>query len=273
MAHITTRLAIAGTFASLFCSPVRAQVPIDRAWSTLEQGIKSDDVETRTHAVEALGLIPRNERARKLAETGLGDSDPAVRSSAATSLGQIGLTSATPQLEKALTDKEVEVVLAAAGALAALKDPAAYRVYYAVLTGQRKSGQPLLESQLKMLKDPDALTKIGFEAGIGFIPFGGVGYKVFKSFKQDNVSPVRAAAAQRLASDPDPASGQALAAAAKDEHWIVRASALSAIARRGDRALIGAAQDRLGDDEPVVRFTAAAAVVRLSGAPAKAPAK
>jgi len=68
----------------------------------------------------------------------------------------------------------------------------ASNVYYAVLTGQRKTGEPLLESQLKMLKDPQELAKIGFEAGMGFIPFGGVGTKVFKTVTQDKVSPVRA---------------------------------------------------------------------------------
>jgi hypothetical protein len=75
-------------------------------------------------------------------------------------------------------------------------------VYYAVLTGQRKTGEPLLESQLKMLKDPQALAKIGFEAGMGFIPFGGVGTKVFKTVTQDKVSPVRAAPPRDLRTIP-----------------------------------------------------------------------
>ena len=51
-------------------------------------------------------------------------------------------------------------------------DPTAYHVYYGVLTGQRKTGEPLLASQMDMLKDPDTLARIGLETGIGFIPFG-----------------------------------------------------------------------------------------------------
>jgi hypothetical protein len=43
-------------------------------------------------------------------------------------------------------------------------DPDAYRVYIAVLTGERKSGHPLFQSQMKMLKDPKALTQMGLEA-------------------------------------------------------------------------------------------------------------
>ena len=74
----------------------------------------------------------------------------------------------------------------------------------------------------------------------------------------------RAAAAQRLATDPDPKSGEALAKAASDEKWLVRASAVSAIAQRGDPKLLSALLPLLGDDEATVRFTAAAAVVRLS---------
>jgi HEAT repeat protein len=148
-----------------------------------------------------------------------------------------------------------------------LGDQTAYRVYYAVLTGERKTGEPLLESQLKMLKDPQALARVGFEQGIGFIPFGGIGLTVFKSFHADSVSPVRAAAAQRLARDPDPASGRALVKAASDEKWLVRASAVSALAVRGDPSLESAVVPRLDDENETVRFTAAAAIVRLeSGA-------
>jgi HEAT repeat protein len=166
-------------------------------------------------------------------------------------------------------DKEAGVVFACASSLLQLGDPSAYRVYYAVLTGERKTGEPLLESQLKMLKDPEALARIGFEQGIGFIPFGGIGLTVFKSFRADNISPVRAAAAQRLVGDPDPASGRALAKAASDEKWLVRSSAVSAIAARGDRSLEDAVIARLDDENETVRFNAAAAIVRLENGSAR----
>jgi HEAT repeat protein len=173
---------------------------------------------------------------------------------------------AAPALQRAVQDPDAEVVFASASALLKLGDPAGYRVYYAVLTGQRKTGEPLVESQLKMLKDPEALARIGLEQGIGFVPFGGIGLQSVKSLRQDNVSPVRAAAAQRLAGDPDPASGQALVAAAADDKWLVRASAVSAIAARGDRALEPALVSRLDDENETVRFNAAAAILRLESA-------
>jgi HEAT repeat protein len=237
--------------------------PVSRAWTMLEQGAASGNAETRARAVEALGLLVKDDRARRLAESRLRDAEPQVRAAAATSLGQIGLKSAVAALTQTHNETEAEVIFASAAALLKLGDPTAYRIYYAVLTGQRKTGEPLVESQLKMLKDPDALARIGFEQGIGFIPFGGIGLQVFKSFRQDTVSPVRAAAAQRLATDPDPASGRALATAAADEKWLVRASAVSAIAVRGDRSLVQAVIGRLDDENETVRFNAAAAIVRL----------
>jgi HEAT repeat protein len=242
---------------------VSAQSPIERAWTILEQNVASEQDMTRIAAIEALGLLVQDDRARRLAESKLTDVHADVRAGAVAALGQIGLPASVPALKGMLQDKETEVVFAATSALLQLGDPAAFQVYYAVLTGERKTGEPLLASQMNMLKDPDALARIGLETGIGFVPFGGMSYKVVKSFRQDNVSPVRAAAAQKLATDPDPATGRALAAAAADEKWLVRASAISAIARRGDAALVSAVVPRLDDENETVRSTAAAAIVRL----------
>ncbi len=268
----TAAILIAGRNVGVGPTDLLAQDnPTDRAWKILQDGTANADEDTRVAALHALGLLVKNDRARRLAESKLADQQPAVRVAAAEALGQIALPASVPALKAMVKDKESEVVFSATSALYHLGDPSAFQVYYAVLTGQRKTGEPLLESQMDMLKDPDTLARIGFEAGIGFIPFGGIGYKAFKSFRQDNVSPVRAAAAQRLATDPDPNSGKALAAAAADEKWVVRASAISAIARRGDASLRPSAEARLDDEQLVVRFTAAAAVVRLAGAPVVRP--
>jgi len=158
----------------------------------------------------------------------------------------------------------VSVVLSATDALFRLGDPAAFQVYYAVLLGEKKSGEGLVESQMKMLKDPKAMAQMGFEVGIGFVPFAGSGYRVFKAVAKDDASPVRAAAATKLAGDPDPRSGEALAKAAKDPKWIVRAAVVDAIARRGDPSLLNAVVPLLDDEDDAVKFSAAAAIVRLS---------
>jgi HEAT repeat protein len=122
-----------------------------------------------------------------------------------------------------------------------------------------------MEQQKKMLNDPKKLAGMGFQAGLGFVPFGGLGYSAFKMFTKDDTSPVLAAAALTLAKDPDPKSGEALSnAALQQKKWLVRAAAYDAIAKRGDPSLKGTAMSGLQDEQDEVQYSAAAAVIRLS---------
>jgi HEAT repeat protein len=254
-----------GIIQIVFYISVFAQTPVEKSWTILKQGLDEKKEEDRAKAADALGLLVNNDQARLMAEGALSDSSPDVRSEAATSLGKIGLKASIPKLKNALHDKEASVVFSAAGALYEMGDPTGFSVYYAVLTGERKSGDKLMESQLKMLKDPAALAKVGLETGIGIaVPFAGLGIKAFKSLREDHTTPLRAAAAQRLVKDPDPKSAKALADAASDEKWLVRASAISAIAQRGDAKMLTAVTPKLDDPENSVRYNAAAAVIRLS---------
>jgi len=245
---------------------IQAQTPVDKAWTILSGAAQGKSDDNRAKAVHALGLVTGNARARALAETALSDEKEAVRATAADVLGIMGAKESVPKLKAAVKDKETSVVFAAANALFTLGDPAAYEVYFAVLTGQKKSGDALLESQMKMLKDPKALGRMGLEAGIGFIPFGGVSYSAVKMVRADNVSPVRAAAAAKLIGDPDPKTRQALMDATKDEKWLVRAAVVGALARQKNPAALNVITPLLDDDNEVVRFNAAAAVIQLSAA-------
>ena len=96
------------------------------------------------------------------------------------------------------------------------------------------------------------------------MPYAGIAMGVFKAIHKDDTSPLRAVAAVALVSDPDPRSGQALVTAASDKSVIVQAAALDAIALRDDASLIPAIVPLMKDEKDVVRYTAAAAVVRLS---------
>jgi HEAT repeat protein len=248
-----------------FCAVlVQAQAPTDRAWNVLRQGAADKSYERRARACRALALLTGNQLAQQIAEKALADERPEVRSAAASALGQMGAGNSIPQLRQAVKDKDVSVVLSATDALFRLNDPVAFQVYYAILLGEKKSGEGLVESQMKMLKDPKAMAQMGFEAGIGFVPFASAGYGVFRAVTKDDASPVRAAAATKLASDPDARSGEALAKTAKDPKWIVRAAVIDAIARRGDPSLLDAVVPLLDDENDAVRFSAAAAVVKLS---------
>jgi len=253
--------------AFLVCAAcIHAQTPVDKAWTILSDAAQGKSDDNRAKAIQALGLITGNARAQALAETALADEEEAVRATAANVLGIMGAKESAPKLIAAIKDKETSVVFAAANALLTLGDPAAYEVYYAVLTGQRKSGDALVESQLKMLKDPKALGQMGLEVGVGFIPFGGVSYTAVKMLRADTVSPVRASAATKLTGDPDIRSRQALMDATKDEKWLVRAAAVGALARQKNPAALKVITPLLDDDNEVVRFNAAAAVIQLSPA-------
>jgi HEAT repeat protein len=243
---------------------LQAQAPVDKSWSSLMSGASDKSAGKREKAVHALGLLPREMRAQEMAETALADENSDVRAAGADALGQMGAKGSIPKLVAAISDKDVTVVLAATNALSVLGDDRAYDVYYAMLVGERKSGESLVESQMKMLKDPKALAGMGMEAGLGFIPFAGAGYQVFKMARKDDSSPVRAAAAQKLVRDPDPKSGEALARMASDKKWVVRASVVDAIAKREDPALLPAVVSAVDDENDNVKYNAAAAVIRLS---------
>jgi HEAT repeat protein len=247
----------------------------ERAWLTLQDGVKENGAEKRAKAVNALGLLSANREAEGMAIEALGDDKYNVRAAAATALGVMHAVHAIPQLEKALDDDEPAVVLAAANSLMLLKDNRAYDVYYDVLTGKARPNKGFVKEQLKPFRDPKQVAALGFEEGIGFVPFAGIGYEVVKRVLKSasDTSLVRAAAAKKLAHDPNPASAEALVDATEDKSWIVRAAALDAIAQRGDKSLLPKISGSLKDTRDDVRYMAAACIVHLSdqGGGSKSP--
>jgi HEAT repeat protein len=255
----------------VFCA---AEMPREQAWTVLNSGITSSNIEKRTKAVAELGLLIGDQQAEDAALTALKDDKSEVRAVAAQALGEMGAQKARPQLTAAIKDDDIAVVLSAAHALVQLGDESGYEVFYAVLTGQRKSGQSLLAQQKKMLDDPKKLAGLGFQTGMGFVPFGGIGLSAFKMITKDDTSAVLAAAAITLAADKDPKSGEAIAnAAQQDKKWLVRAAAYEALAKRGDASLKGIALSGLTDENEQVQYAAAAAVIRLSDIEEHPPAR
>jgi HEAT repeat protein len=246
-------------------APCAAETGQQKAWVMFEDAAKSPKVSERSIGIAALGLLANDRHGRELAENALTDPRPEVRAAAATALGQMRAVESVPKLKKSLKDKRMAVVMAAARALRDLRDkPAAYALYYEVLTGERR-GDGLIAEQLDTLHDPKELAKIGFEEGIGYIPFAGIGWDAWRYTHKGNPHPPRAIAATLLAHDPNPATGKALAkAAASDKDWIVRAAAVESLAQRGDPAFEDNLMLCFFDSNAHVRYTAAAAVIRLS---------
>ncbi len=236
---------------------------VDKAWELLRDGTKEKGTEHRASAVRALSLLQGERRAVSLAIRALSDSKSEVRTAAATALGEMHATTSIPNLKVALSDKELTVVLAAAHSLINLKDTTPFEVYYAILTGDRK-GSGLISGQLAILKDPKKMALLGFREGIGYLPFGDIGYTAVRTMTKDGSAPVRATAAKALADDADPVTQNMLAQEAlSDKSELVRIAALEAISKRGDPAAIDKITTALNDPKSSVKYAAAAAILHL----------
>jgi HEAT repeat protein len=247
--------------------------PRENAWKVLRGGLEDKKVSNRTVAVQALSLMPGNARATRFAMAALRDKNTGVREAAAVVLGQQHARSAVPALKEALSDSEISVVLAAAHSLLLLKDSSAYEIYYAILMGDKKGSTGLVESQINRFKDPKQLAEMGISQGVGFVPFGGMGYEAYRQIRKHDSSPVRAAAARFLANDPDAMSEDALIqTAVADKEEEVRLAALDALAQRGDPRCIERLVKNLDGSKSSVRYRTAAVILHLSDI-AKKPRK
>lgn len=259
----TTKPQVGAAGPQPTATPKVHRTPKAEAWEILNTACTGDKTGGRATAIRVLGLIPNDAKALKLAEKALNDDKAEVRSAAAVALGDMKAKTSIPKLRGALDDKDPSVALAAAHSLELMHDDSAYEVYYEVLTGQRQAGRGLIASETSILKDPKKMAQLGFEEGIGFVPFAGIGWGAIKVITKDDSSPVRAAA-KVLAKDPDPAATKALADAVGDKSWLVRAAALEALAKRGDSSVLDTVKLSMSDEKGAVKYTAAAAVLRLT---------
>jgi HEAT repeat protein len=249
--------------------PLAADSTTSKAWQVIKDGLAEKDADHRAQAVQALGLNPGDPQAQSLATETLKDPEPRVRAAAASALGQMKARGAAPALKMLLEDKSGEVVFAAADALVQFGDPAGFELDYEILMRQRKTGGSLMEQEKEMMHNPKELEKMGFDEGVGFIPFGSMALTGFRMVTKDSTTPARAKAARALAKDPDPKSAQALVDSLQDEKWLVRTAAAAGIAERNDPSLLSKVAPAMDDKSEIVRYTAAAAVLHL-GSPVRA---
>jgi len=267
---INRKITLVGLSLMMAVSIASAQTSSDEEWGILQSGATSSKPEQRASTMRVLQLLPNNAKAIGLAEEGLKDKQPAVRAAAALSLGAMKSKAPIPKLRAALYDKDGSVVMAVAKALTQLGDEKGYSVYYAIVTGTRKSGEGLIGSEEKeldqVLSSPKQLTAMAFEQGIGYVPYGGVAFGVYQAIhKSEEAGPeVRSVAIRVLATDPDPRSGKALVAMTTNKDWLVRNAAFDGLARRDEKSLLPDILGGLKDENEGVKITAAAAIIRLS---------
>ncbi|HTZ96212.1 MAG TPA: HEAT repeat domain-containing protein [Terriglobales bacterium] len=235
-------------------------------WSVLQAGLQGKRAGQRLAAVRVLGIINKDPYAAELAENALRDPNPGIRAAAATALGQMHATGSEAALKQALNDKQLSVVMAAAHALRLLNDPACYDVYYAFLTGERKNNSSMVSQQMQVFHDPKQVAAMGFNEGIGYLPFAGMGWEAVQTIMKDKKSGAAAKAAlvTALATDPDPRADDVLVKETQSPKWVLRVAALEAIAKRGKPALAKDIEKSLTDSKVEVQDTAAATIIHLS---------
>lgn len=263
---LAVRSSIAVVMLVSLAAGCYAQASPTRGWSLLEAGLADKDSSHRLAAVRVLGLVSNDPQAAGLAEKALKDSNALVRAAAATALGQMHASGANDALKQALNDKQLRVVMAAAHALRLLNDPACYEAYYAVYTGERKNDSGMIAQEMAVLHDPKQVAEMGFDEGIGYVPFASIGWEALQTIMKDRKDGAAAKAAliMALATDPDVRVKKLLVTASHNENWVLRVAALEAIAKRGDSALLPDIEFELSDSKRQVRYTAAATIVHLA---------
>lgn len=241
----------------------------DRARNLLETSLKDKNPETRTHAVQSLGLASATEPWLTDLEIMIADKDVEVRLAAIASLVDLKSDRTVPTLLKALDDPVPEVSFSAAKALWALHEPAGREALFSVLDRERKTKSGFITKEkrdaLRMMHTPKTFLIFAMVESANFAPVPGVGAGA-SSLQGILFAPGvsgGAAAALLLSTDHSPEVLQALRKALVDSDWSVRAAAVHAIALRSDPALETDLIPMLDDKKEAVRVRAAAGVLRL----------
>lgn len=241
------------------------------AWKMLEAGIASDKTRSRSDAVSALSVLNSHPKAISLLTGRMQDKDVSIRVLAATSLGEMKARPAISALKKSLDDPSVEVSFAAAQALWKMSDRSGRDIFYAVLSGERKTTPGLIQTKVRTAKqemrDPKALALIGVnEASGAFLGPFSMGVSMLEEYAKNTSAPVQAVCAKLLAMDDSRETTEELEDVLWDKNWAVRAAAARALAKLNDRKAVKHLIEIMeSDPQESARLVAAAAIIRLGG--------
>lgn len=151
----------------------------ERARALLETSLKDKNPETRTHAVQSLGLVSTTEPWLSELDAMLGDKDVEVRLAAIASLVDLKTDRTIPALRMALDSNVPEVSFAAAKALWTLKDPSGREALFSILDRETKSKSGFITREkrdaLRMLHTPRTFFLFAAVESANLAPVPGVG--------------------------------------------------------------------------------------------------
>jgi HEAT repeat protein len=255
-----------------------AATPEERArmaWKMLADAASdAKHPQTRIQALAALGML-RAPQSEKTIVTAMADADVDVRTASALAAGQTKDHSLAANLRALLTDKEPQVVFAAAMTLWKMNERAGEDILIGVANGSRSTVPTLLNGAThtisKDLHDPSALVRAGAmqEASAMLGPFG-FGVSAYEAMHKNGSDPSRVAAIEQIAEDKSEPMHKELLALLGDKDPAVRAALAKALADYHDKATSTAIYGLFADKSVPVRLTAAAAYLRTTGTPGPA---
>lgn len=241
------------------------------AWQILEDALQSSKAQVRISAVTAMGTIWHSKEAALAIEKALTDPDRDVRLAAVHAAAALKTPLLIPALRKSLDDSAPDISFAASEVLWGMNDHSGQEILIEVLAGERKGAPGFFKAGLhtanKDLHSPSTLAIIGAEQGAYALmgPFG-VGLDAARLMvkNNDSANSARVAAVMLLSSDKSMTTNNELIAALKDKDYFVRAAAARGLGDFHNDQSADALLAAFEDPKPLVRCMAAAGYIRSS---------
>ena len=242
----------------------------EQAHDILRSALKDSNPDVRKEATTALSLAGIQQALYLQLPVMLSDKDVQVRLAAVSSLADLNSKRTLEALREALRNDVPEVSFAAAKALFGLNDPAGKEALLAVLSGEIRPSSGFVTSQmrdaLRKMHMPGTMFLFAVKRGIGFAPVPGLGEGIssLQGLLADSSVSARATAALLLGRERDSETLRALRESLSDGDWSVRAAAVHSLAVRNDPDVQNALVTLFSDKKEAVRLRAAAAWLRLN---------
>ena len=216
--------------------------------------------------------VRRRDPSTSLLEKLAADKDYLVRESALVSIGELRDPRFAKVALTALDDDVPEVAFAAARTLFRLNQPEGKNCWSisckAMSPPTRVSSGAKMRDVARRMKRPKSATLFVVQQGVGFAPVPGLGkgFSAMSSLVSDPDFSARATALIVLSTDRSPEVRHEIEQAFNDSDWSMRAAAAQIAASRNERPWRFRLVPLFEDTNRRVRYRAAAAFLRLSGA-------